>query len=287
MGLTPKLAAFDMDGTLLNKDSQMTRATKEACLALREQGCKLVLSTGRTYGSAQIPIDSFPFDGYVCSNGATVLEADGTLVRKTVLQPALVAEVINVLRQEVMYYELHDTASNRWMIQEDRQRLETLLENSTNVEEIEFRNYAFYKLARTISLQELIDRMGAEQIEIVKIFIWHSDPKRLDQVREQLTPWADLTTITSSGRLNVEILPPHISKWEGLRYFCEKWGIGPEQVMAFGDAENDRENLSHAGYAVAMENASPEIKSLANYIAPHHHEDGVARFIRQQVIGSN
>lgn len=284
MGVTLRLAAFDMDGTLLNKDSKMTQATREACLELRAQGCKLVLSTGRTYASAQMPIDSFPFDGYVCSNGAMVLEADGTLVRKHLLPPQMVAGAIRVLRQEVMYYELHDIASNRWMIQEDRGRLETLLAQSTDVEEIAFRNYAFYKLTRTIPLQEMLDKLEAKQVEIVKLFIWHSDPQRLEWVREQLGAWSDSVTITSSGRHNVEVLPMHVSKWEGLRYFCEKWGIAPEQVIAFGDAENDREALSQAGCAVVMENASPEIKELADFIAPHHHEDGVARFLRQHVI---
>ncbi|WP_421617313.1 HAD family hydrolase [Brevibacillus sp. TJ4] len=284
MGLTPKLAAFDMDGTLLNKDSQMTQATKEACLALREQGCKLVLSTGRTYGSAQIPIDAFPFDGFVCSNGAAILEADGSLVRKTLLPQALIDEVIAMLRQEVMYYELHDTASNRWMIEEDRTRLAAMLADSTDAEDIAFRNYAFYKLARTISLQEIQEKMQAGQIEILKVFMWHRDPERLQWLRQQWEPWADRLTLTSSGRHNLEMIGANVSKWEGLRYFREKWGIAPEQVMAFGDAENDREALSNAGYAVAMENAAPQIKQLAGYIAPHHDEDGVARFIMQQVI---
>ncbi|WNC14979.1 HAD family hydrolase [Brevibacillus brevis] len=286
MLLTPRLAAFDMDGTLLNEHSQMADATKEACRMLREQGCKLVISTGRTYGSAQIPIDSFPFDGYVCSNGATIYEADGSMVRRTTLPKEMVSGAIHALRQEAIYYELHDTASNRWMVKEDRERLEALVEEDTSVEGISMRRFAFYKLARVVPLAELLEGVESGETEVVKLFIWHNNPQRLDWVREQLEPWSHCSSITTSGQHNVEIIPHGVSKWEGLLYFCHKWGISSEQVMAFGDAENDREALTEAGYSVAMENASPEIKEVARFLAPHHNEDGVARFIRERVLGS-
>lgn len=285
MLLTPRLAAFDMDGTLLNEKSQMTEATKEACRQLRDQGCRLVLSTGRTYGSAQMPIDSFPFDGYVCSNGAVVFESDGTMVHRVLLAKEMVIGAVHALRKELIYYELHDTASNRLMVSEDRDRLEALIEDDTSVEGILMRRIAFYKLARVIPLEELLEKVQSGETEVVKMFIWHSDPGRLEWVRQQLDPWNDISTVTTSGKHNVEVIPHGVSKWEGLLYFCNKWGIAPEQVMAFGDAENDREALSEAGYSVAMENAAPEIKELARYVAPHHNQDGVAQFIRERVLG--
>lgn len=285
MLLTPRLAAFDMDGTLLNEQSQMADATKEACLLLKEQGCKLVLSTGRTYGSALIPVDSFPFDGYVCSNGATVYEADGTMVRRTVLPKDMVIDAVHALRKEAIYYELHDTASNRLMVKEDRERLEALVEEDSSVEGILMRRFAFYKLARVVPLAELLDQVGSGEREVVKLFIWHNNPERLDWVREQLEPFSDRSSITTSGKHNVEVIPHGVSKWEGLGYFCSKWGITPDQVMAFGDAENDREALTEVGYSVAMENASEAIKEISRYVAPHHNEDGVARFIRDNILG--
>ncbi|MFD2370179.1 HAD family hydrolase [Brevibacillus sp. GCM10020057] len=285
MLLTPRLAAFDMDGTLLNEQSQMADATKEACRQLQERGCKLVLSTGRTYGSALIPVDSFPFDGYVCSNGAAIYEADGTMVHRVFLPKTMVVDVVHVLRQEAIYYELHDTTGSRLMVKEDRDRLEALIEEDNTVEGISMRRFAFYKLSRIVPLVELLDQVESGAIEVVKLFIWHNNPERLDWVREQLSLWAEQATFTTSGKHNIEIMPLGVSKWEGLRYFIQKWGIAPEQVMAFGDADNDKEALMGAGYSVAMENAPAEIKRLARYTAPHHNEDGVARFIQEHVLG--
>ncbi|AWX53722.1 Cof-type HAD-IIB family hydrolase [Brevibacillus brevis] len=285
MLLTPGMAAFDMDGTLLTQDSKLTEGTKEALRQLQQQGCKLVLSTGRMYGSAQMPIDSFPFDGYVCSNGGAVFEGDGTLVRRWLLPTEMVIGAIHALRQETIYYELHDTNSNRWMIKEDRERLEATMSEDASVEGFSILNFPYYRLARVEPLAEMLEKVESGEVEIVKFFIWHNEPDRLEWVKEQLKAWSEQVTITSSGKQNVEVIPQGVSKWEGLQYFCEKWGISPEKVMAFGDAENDREALTGAGYSVAMENASDEIKQVAKYIAPHHNEEGVARFIRERVLG--
>lgn len=285
MLLTPGMAAFDMDGTLLNEASQMTEGTRAALFKLQEKGCKLVLSTGRMFGSAQVPIDSFPFDGYVCSNGAAIYEKDGTLVRRFYLSKEMVIDAIHALRQEPIYYELHDTNSNRWMVQEDRERLEAIIEQDASVEGVSMRQFAFYRLARVAPLAEMLQKIESGEAEIVKFFVWDNNPERLKRVAEQFSPWQEQVTITSSGKQNIEVIPHGVSKWEGLLYFCKTWGIAPEQVMAFGDAENDREALTGAGYSVAMENATPAIKEIAKYIAPHHNDDGVARFILERVLG--
>ena len=60
--------------------------------------------------------------------------------------------------------------------------------------------------------------------------------------------------------------------------------ITPEQVMAFGDYWNDAEMLEWAGESFAMENAVPEIRARAKYIAPSNAEDGVARTIEELLL---
>lgn len=281
-----RLAAFDMDGTLLNRSSQMTEATKEACRLLQASGCKLILSTGRTYDSALLPVDHFPFDGYVCSNGAAVYEKDGSLVESTLLRREVVIDAVEKIRQRPYYYELHDTNSNRLMIREDRDRVETLLNDEISFEGLSWRRHSFYKLARFVEWNELSGQIQSGEAKIVKLFIWHRDPAELQWVREQLRPWseANAATITSSGELNVEVMPEGVSKWKGLRYFCKKWNLTADQVAAFGDADNDLDILTNAGVSVAMENASPEIKAICKYEAKHHDNDGVAAFIMEQIL---
>ena len=54
------------------------------------------------------------------------------------------------------------------------------------------------------------------------------------------------------------------------------YAIGLDEVVAFGDGYNDIDLLQQVGWGVAVENAFPEVKAVANEITKHHKEDGVA-----------
>ncbi|UFJ40559.1 HAD family hydrolase [Brevibacillus humidisoli] len=282
-----RLVAFDMDGTLLNEASEMTQATREACQQLQAEGCRLVIASGRTYKSAQSPIDGFLFDGYVCSNGAAIYEQDGRLVTCTTLDPLMIVRAVVKIRERPIYYELHDIGSNRLMVKEDRDRVESLLDSADlTTREHLLRHFSFYKLTQAVEMDDLFDRITRGQSQITKLFIWHSQPTELAWVREQLQPFEGEATITSSGIYNVEVIPAGVSKWKGLQYFLEKWQISAEQAAAFGDADNDREILSQVGHSVAMGNAPDDLKAICRYVAGHHDEDGVAGFIRKNLLGT-
>lgn len=282
-----KLVAFDMDGTLLNGASELTEATREACRQLQAVGCRLVIASGRTYTSAQSAIAGLAFDGYVCNNGAAIYERDGRLVACTPLAPATLLSVVETIRQRAFYYELHDVESNRWMVREDREQIKPLLDSvDLSLREHRLRHASFYHWTQPVEKEELFAQIASGERRITKLFIWHCDPRELDWVREQLSLFAKDATVTSSGRFNIEVLPPRISKWQGLQYFLQQWQITAEQTAAFGDADNDREMLAHVGHSVAMENAPDELKAICRYVAGHHDADGVAAFIRKHLLPS-
>jgi hydroxymethylpyrimidine pyrophosphatase-like HAD family hydrolase len=54
-----------------------------------------------------------------------------------------------------------------------------------------------------------------------------------------------------------------------------------DQVVAFGDNYNDIDLLQQVGIGVAVGNARPEVKAVANFITLHHKEDGVADFLEK------
>ena len=280
-----KLVAFDMDGTLLNGASELTEATREACQQLRAKGCRLVISSGRTYKSAQSAIAGLAFDGYVCNNGAAIYEQDGRLASCTPLAPETIIRVVERISQRPFYYELHDVESNRWMVAEDREQIKPLLDSADlAMREHRLRYMSFYKWTQTVAKRELFQQIASGERRITKLFIWHSQPAQLAWAREQLAPFREAATITSSGRFNLEVIPLRVSKWRGLQYFLQKWRIPAEAAVAFGDADNDREMLAHVGHSVAMGNAPDELKAICRYVAGHHDADGVAAFIREHLL---
>ncbi|MEV0693822.1 HAD-IIB family hydrolase [Streptomyces sp. NPDC050388] len=81
--------------------------------------------------------------------------------------------------------------------------------------------------------------------------------------------------VTHAGPGMVEVLPAGFDKASGLSWVARKLGVACEDVVAFGDMPNDVPMLKWAGHSVAMANGHPELKAVADEIAPAN-DDGVA-----------
>jgi hydroxymethylpyrimidine pyrophosphatase-like HAD family hydrolase len=77
-----------------------------------------------------------------------------------------------------------------------------------------------------------------------------------------------------------------VSKAIALEKIADHYGISMEEVIAIGDARNDVEMLEGAGVAVAMDNAHPLVKEVADWIAPSNNDHGVhAALVRYGLCG--
>ena len=91
-------------------------------------------------------------------------------------------------------------------------------------------------------------------------------------------------SISSSRADNLEVMMPGVDKGTALAFLAERLGIPREQVMAFGDNTNDLPMLAYAGASVAMENGEESVRRAARFIAPHHAEGGVGKFLFEKVL---
>ena len=91
-------------------------------------------------------------------------------------------------------------------------------------------------------------------------------------------------SITRTHTWLVEATAPGVDKGSGLRRLCQMLGVAPERVMAVGDSENDIPMLQAAGFAVAMGNATPALKAVADWIAPTLDEEGAAVALQRWVL---
>jgi hydroxymethylpyrimidine pyrophosphatase-like HAD family hydrolase len=80
------------------------------------------------------------------------------------------------------------------------------------------------------------------------------------------------------GRI-LELLAPGSGKWPALLRLAEGWGIGADEIAAIGDDLNDLELVREAGIGIAMGNAVPAVRAVADLVAPSHAEQGIARAI--------
>lgn len=91
-------------------------------------------------------------------------------------------------------------------------------------------------------------------------------------------------TVLKSAPYFLEILDKRVNKGTGVKSLAEALGIKPEEVMAIGDQENDIAMIEYAGMGVAMDNAIPSVKEVANFVTKSNLEDGVAWAIEKFVL---
>ncbi|HEL2254985.1 TPA: HAD family hydrolase [Streptococcus suis] len=114
---------------------------------------------------------------------------------------------------------------------------------------------------------------------IYKVGLWVPEA-RVESITEEFNQaFQGRLTAVTSGYGSVDILPAGIHKAWGLEQVLQDLGIQAEQVMAFGDSDNDLELLAYAGHSYAMENATDKVKAVAKYRAPSHLEAGVMQVL--------
>ena len=96
----------------------------------------------------------------------------------------------------------------------------------------------------------------------------------------------DDLTVVQTAAFYLEVIPRAINKGQGILDICRALQMQPEEVVAFGDAENDIPMLRAAGVGVAMGNADPAVKAAADMVTLSNNEDGIA-FALDQLLAES
>jgi len=125
------------------------------------------------------------------------------------------------------------------------------------------------------------DDLGDALQQVLKIvFIDGEDHQRLERMDEILQREIEtgIDTVFSLPIL-LEVQPQGVCKGTALQQVAEMLQIPREEIIAFGDGNNDKEMLQFAGIGVALQNATPELKLAADKIVPSNNEEGPAKFL--------
>lgn len=256
-----RLIATDLDGTLVHSDGTITARTQAALLAAEEAGVEVVFVTGRPLRWAKDVFDHVGGHGHaIVSNGALIWDVASSspyLVRA--IEPTTAVEIADRIRNAVPGSHF---------------AVETLA--GIALESGFMERYPLPPGSRRGTFAEIAD--GAT----LKILARHEDlePQQFwDAAREVA---ADLAEITwSSATTLLEISAHQVTKASTLAVFAAERGIGPDEVVAFGDMPNDSPMLEWAGTSYAMANAHPTVRAVATHVAGSNDEDGVAEVIEQ------
>ncbi len=267
-----KLIALDLDGTLTNSKKQMTPRTKAALQQAMSQGVRVVLASGRpTVGvwplARELELDKL--GGYILSyNGGCILDcATGKVLAQEVFPRELVAPVCEEARKAGAVALSY---SSEGVITETPQ---------DEYVQIECRTCG----VPAIGVEDL---SGAIQFDVNKILLT-KDPDQMPHVEERMQQkFAGKLSIYKSTPFFLEIMPLGVEKAQSLAALLTILGLTAENLMACGDGWNDISMIKLAGLGVAMGNAVPQVKCVADWTTEDNDHDGVGLAVEKWVLGA-
>ncbi len=269
-----RLICLDMDGTLLDDDHATVPPRNVAALrAASERGAAVTIASGRAWSllqgvNAQLGVTRYA----VLSNGAAVLDVKtGEWLYRRPLDPDARRTILTLLLDWGLPFEVYCEGEN--YIQRDR--AEQVIGSALSPE--------FAQVLRTCSHFPEDLNAALEGKDVEKIHIFRMPPERRQALLDAAEVWGPLAVTTSFGE-NMELTAPGVNKGTAVQALCARLGLGPEQVMAFGDAGNDLELLRWSGWSFAMGNASAEAKAAARHLTGTNREGGVGMAVEQYLL---
>lgn len=258
-----KLVATDLDGTLLHSDGTVTDRTREVLDALDARGVTVVFVTGRPIRWMEPLWHHVGDHGLaICSNGGIVYDVPGrSVLEARTIPPEVGVKVADLVRTAIpgTVFALEKTTGFG--------KEPVFLPSPEDADRPEL---------EVGPLQEIFDDT------VVKLLALHPElaPEEYWARVEQLVAGAVTTTWSSVGSL-VEMSAAGVTKASTLELLCAERGLGPDDVLAFGDMPNDIAMLEWAGTSYAMGNAHPTALAAADHTAPRNDEDGVAQVLEE------
>ncbi|GCF95646.1 haloacid dehalogenase [Enterococcus florum] len=268
-----KLVAVDLDGTLLDPEGQVSKENAHALQEFDSQGGIVVLATGRSILSAKKVFAQLQLSGYtLASNGAYVARVEKGEVKEILKSYVISKDTVQTSLRLAMNAAVTVVASRE--TQDDRIFFEK--ESSS----VDSPYYAQFNL-KDSSAEELMRQIESGEISYFKLAFTDSDTSKLVKLRAQLEKHK--INSSYSDKYWLEVMSDGVNKGAALSFLTHYLSVDLDDVLAFGDQENDLEMLKTSGFAVAMENAAPAVRKTANKITKSNEESGVAYVLNEYI----
>ena len=267
-----RLIATDLDDTLLDASAALTPRTRHALEAAMALGCGITLSSGRMM-EAMLPFAreigvNAPILLY---NGAMIYDhnTDETLFAPRI--PFKTALGIVKLAEEMGYY-IQLYPGKGYYCPEVRDCT---------------RAYARQINVPATPVGMPMARWLAENPSDMQKMLIIDTPEGADRAQAALREaFPRGACYLKSKPHYLEIAPEGVDKGRSLATLAGHLGLSPDEVMAFGDGQNDVPMLEYAGAGYAMANACPQALACTSLVAPPNTEDGVAQVIEQYIAAN-
>jgi 5-amino-6-(5-phospho-D-ribitylamino)uracil phosphatase len=249
--------ATDLDHTLIWQDGALRPRTLEVLHRVQAAGIHVIIVTGRMVQSLERVVPRAVLgEPVICYQGAVVVDSDGTWLMHAPIEVELAKEAILALEAEG--YTPNVYVGDELYVAEETQWSQA---------------YAAFQGLTILSVGSMTEWLVEPPTKIVCV----GDPDELDALEIRLERVFDgRLTISKSLPYFLEFSAFGITKGAGLDFLAAHMGFSAERTICFGDGENDVELVGWGAFGVAVENAHPRVKAVADWVCPPAAEEGVA-----------
>ena len=261
-----KVLVLDIDGTLTNSQKVITGNTKIAIIEAMKRGHKVMLASGRpTPGMKKyaLELELANYDGYLLSfNGGKIIHCKtGEIIFQKVLPSLVIKSLYN--------YAIEKGCGLVTYLGDDiilATEKDEYIEIESKINEMECKKVTnFVDYVSDYNLNKMLMTAPPEKAAVF--------------VEELQEKFKDVLSIYRSEPFFIEIMPKNVDKATSLDIMLTSLGITKDDVICCGDGFNDKSMIEYAGVGVAMENAQPAVKEVADYITKSNDEDGIVHVI--------
>ena len=268
-----RLAALDMDGTLLNSDHETTPYTRAVIARAAAAGKIVALSTGRALSELWAHLRTIPGIAYVIGeSGACIYDVRQDRIRHRIALDDGAVDAIFTAAEGM------DVTVQCFI---DNQSYMTG-ESDAAMAAHHVTEFAAAFRAGSVFIEDAAALCRASQGRVSKVNLYFADAEERSRYPERIRSLC--VAIKDSVGIGWEISPPQADKAKGLIFLCDHLGLSPNQVMAVGDGGNDLDIMAAAGLSVAMGNAIDAVKAMADATTDDCDHDGAAKAIERYML---
>ena len=266
----------DLDGTLLNKNAELSDYTRESLRALLTDGLNFSIATARTLVSAAKVLEGLAFrTPIVLMNGVLIYDTEQeNYVKIHTIQPEAVSSVIRVLREFKITGFIYELKNGELMTYHESPEEEPLRD---------FMQERIIRYNKSFKHTDSFAQLPQDNIIYLTLLDTH---ERLAPVCDELASISgtDLTfyqDIYSRDLWYLELFSSGASKQNAVNYLRTNYGF--ERIVGFGDNLNDLPMFAACDLRVAVKNAKKEVQAAADIICGSNAEDGVAKWLTKEI----
>jgi len=266
-----KAVFFDLDGTLFNSARSVSASTRRAIMELHRNNILVGVATGRGPSFCLPLMEELNLDFVVAYNGQYVFTPKEIIYAEP-LDKKVLRHIVRYARENHREISLGAATgvSGSTLLKFGETRLASFISDILPTGTSDLTRNSFKHVFSRILPQANYIKLLREPIYQVMMVATKSETETLEKEFSEMK-------ITRSNSYAIDLIPKDSGKLASIQKLGEAFDFSIDQVMCFGDSQNDMAMLQGAGTGVAMGNASDEVKGIADYITTSNNQDGIAR----------